>query len=160
VNLEQGLTEFPDRSVDVFVSTSSIEHLTPDAQKTVFAEMQRVLRPGGVFCGTISYITRLTDDTVELLQRDPAFEQSGSSVFGSFDARACLEAAPLLRPAFPPASWARFPGFDGFDEEALLRDDTLIADFVGSYGNVRLLPEIDALRLAWYEMGLFLRKDA
>jgi SAM-dependent methyltransferase len=159
VNLEDGLTGFPDCSVNVFVSASSIEHLTTSAQKKIFAEMERVLTPGGVFCGTVSYITRLSDDTIRLLQGDPAFERTGSSVHAAFNAKECLDSACRLQPAFPPASWAQFPGFDGFDEAALLADETLISDFVRSYGTVRLLPEIDALRLAWYEMGLFLRKD-
>jgi hypothetical protein len=106
----------------------------------------------------VSYITRLTDDVVRLLQSDPAFERIGSSVHARFDARACLECAPALRPPFEPLSWSHFPGFPGFDERMLLTSDALISQFVGSYGTIRVLQEVDALKLSWYEMGLFLRK--
>jgi SAM-dependent methyltransferase len=159
VNLEEGLRAFADNSIDVVVSTSSIEHLTAAGQWRTFAEIQRVLKSGGIFCGTVSYITRLTDDVIRLLQRDPAFEQTGSCVHARFDARACLERAPALRPPFEPLSWSHFPGFAGFDEQMLLASDALISQFVGSYGTIRVLPEVDALKLSWYEMGLFLRKD-
>ena len=160
LNLEDGLRGFRDEAVDVFVSASSIEHLTAAAQQNLFSEIARVLKPGGVFVGTVSYITRLDDNVIQLLQRDPMFERTGSCVHCAFNARKCLERAGQLRPVFRPLSWMQFPGFDGFDEATLLHNDALISDFVASYGPVRLLPEIDALRLAWYEMGLFLRKDA
>jgi SAM-dependent methyltransferase len=160
LNLEEGLQPFADNSIDVVVSASSIEHLTAAGQRRTFAEIQRVLKPAGVFCGTISYITRLSADVIRLIQSDPIFEQTGSSVQARFDANACLESAPALRPPFAPSSWSHFPGFAGFDEEVLLGSETLISQFVGSYDSVRVLPEIDALKLLWYEMGLFLRKDA
>jgi SAM-dependent methyltransferase len=159
LNLEDGLSTFADNSIDVCVSASSIEHLSALGQQRTFLEIQRVLKPGGVFCGTVSYITRLNDDVVRLLERDPVLEETGSGVHARFDARACLEAAPALHPPFPPFSWSHFPGFEGFDEEMLLACDGLISQVVGSYGTLRVLPEIDALRLSWYEMGLFLRKD-
>jgi SAM-dependent methyltransferase len=159
MNLEEGLSTIADNSIDVVVSASSIEHLTAAGQRKTFAEIQRVLKPAGVFCGTVSYVTRLTDEVIGLIERDPIFEQTGSSVHARFDARACLEAAPALRPPFAPLAWSHFPGFAGFDEEMLLGSETLISQFVGSYDTVRVLPEIDALKLSWYEMGLFLRKD-
>lgn len=160
IDLEEGLRGFTDRSVDLFVSASAIEHLTARGQQRVFAEMERVLKPGGIFCGTVSYITRLDADVIRLLTSDPAFARTGSSVPARFDARECLAGLRRLRPPFAPLAWSDFPTFDGFDEATLLGNDALISDFVGSYGAVRLMPEIDALRLCWYEMGLFLRKDA
>jgi hypothetical protein len=39
-----------------------------------------------------------------------------------------------------------------------MTNDALICGIVGSYGTVRCRPEVDALKLAWYEVGLFLRK--
>lgn len=159
VDLEEGLAGLTNNSVDVCVTASSIEHLTARGQQNVFAAIERVLKPGGLFCGTVSYITRLDADMIRLISSDPVFAQTGSSVHARFDARACLAGVKRLRPPFAPPSWSQFPGFDGFDEGALLGNDALIADFVGSYGTVRVLPEIDALRLCWYEMGLFLRKD-
>lgn len=159
VDLEEGLATISDNSIDVVVSASSIEHLTAAGQRRIFAEIQRVLKPGGIFCGTISYITRLSDDVIALIRCDPTFEQTGSSVHARFDAKACLESAPGLRPPFAPLSWSHFPGFPGFDESRLFGNESLISQLVGSYGAVRVRPEIDALRLSWYEMGLFLRKD-
>jgi SAM-dependent methyltransferase len=159
VDLEQGLAGLPDNSVDVFVSASSIEHLTARGQQNVFAGIERVLKPGGVFCGTISYVTGLEVDVIRLLNSDPVFANTGSSIYARFDARECLAGAKRLRPPYPPPAWSMFPSFDGFDEHVLLTNDALIADFIGSYATVRCLPEIDALRLRWYEMGLFLRKD-
>lgn len=159
IDLEEGLQGLTDGSIDVVVSASSIEHLTAAGQRRTFSEVQRVLKPGGIFCGTVSYITRLSDDVIRLLQSDPVFDRTGSSVQARFDARACLERAPALRPPFPPFSWSDFPGFDGFDEAKLLGNLSLVSQCVGSYGSIRVLPEIDALKLSWYEMGLFLRRD-
>jgi SAM-dependent methyltransferase len=160
IDLEQGLRGISDNSIDVFVTASSIEHLTVAGQHRLFAEVERTLVPNGVFCGTISYITRLTPDVLQLLQSDPAFEQIGSSVRSAFDLHACLQSAPRLRPEFPPLDWSRFPGFPGFDESWLLKNDALVAGQVGSYGDVKCLPEVDALQLRWFELALFLRKAA
>jgi SAM-dependent methyltransferase len=160
VDLEEGLRGLTDSSVDVCVTASSIEHLTARGQQNVFAAIERVLKPGGLFCGTVSYITRLAPDVIRLLGSDPVLSRTGSSVHARFDARECLAGVRLLRPPYPPPAWSHFPAFDGFDERMLLGNDALIADFVGSYATVRVLPEIDALKLSWYEMGLFLRKDA
>jgi len=158
VNLEEGLPGFGDASVDIFVTASSIEHLTAAGQRRLFAEVERVLKPSGVFCGSISYITRVTDEVIRLVQSDPAFEQLGSSLHVRLDIKACLEAAPTLRPPFAPVSWSDFPGYEGFDDALLIANDALVSGVVGSYGTVRCRPEIDALRLAWYELGVFLRK--
>jgi SAM-dependent methyltransferase len=160
VDLEDGLNGFADNSVDVFVSASSIEHLTAVGQSNVFAAIERVLKPGGVFCGTVSYITRLDPQVIQLINSDPVFEQTGSSIHVRFDANACLSSLKRLRPHYAPPAWSQFPMFDGFDESVLLGSDAFISDFIGSYGTVKVLPEIDALRLRWYEMGLFLHKDA
>jgi SAM-dependent methyltransferase len=159
IDLEEGLGALTDNSVDVCVTASSIEHLTARGQENVFAAVERVLKPGGVFCGTVSYITRLDPDVLRLLNSDPVLARTGSSVHARFDARACLAGVRRLRLPYPPPAWSHFPAFDGFDECMLLGNDALIADFVRSYGTIRVLPEIDALRLCWYEMGLFLRKD-
>jgi SAM-dependent methyltransferase len=159
-DLERGVTGFSDDSVDVFVSASAIEHLTAGAQRRLFADVQRILKPGGVFCGTVSFIAGLTPETLALIQSDPLFEQTGSAVHAAFDLRACLAAAPLLRPPYPPLTWSQFPYFDGFDESDLIGSDAIIVNYVGSYGAMRFRPEVDALRLRWAELGLFLRKQA
>jgi SAM-dependent methyltransferase len=158
IDLEQGLPGLASDSVDVFVTASSIEHLTADGQRRLFAEVERTLKPGGIFCGTISYITRLSEDVLRILRSDPVFEQTGSSAGGRVSINACLSGAPRLRPPFPPISWSQFPGYEGFDETRLMTNDALICGIVGSYGTVRCRPEVDALKLAWYEVGLFLRK--
>lgn len=160
VDLERGLDAVESNSIDVFVTASSIEHLTASGQQRVYADVERALKPGGIFCGTVSYITRLTPDVLRLLRTDPVFEQTGSNVLARMDFRSCLAAAPRLHPPFDPVSWAQFPGYDGFDEAWLLANPALISNHVGSYGNVRCLPEVDALRLAWYELGFFLCKSA
>ena len=160
MDLEAGFRGIEAQSLDVFVTASSIEHLTASGQRLVFAEVDRALKPGGVFCGTVSYITRLTPDVLRLLQADPVFEQIGSSVLARLDLRACLAAAPHLSAPFAPSCWSQFPGYDGFDEAWLVANSALISNHVGSYGNVRCRPEVDALRLAWYELGFFLRKSA
>lgn len=51
--LYQSMTQLqpiPDRSVDLVYSGQSIEHVTEDDAKSVFAEILRVLRPNGYFC--------------------------------------------------------------------------------------------------------------
>ena len=158
IDLEQGLPDLASDSVDVFVTASSIEHLTADGQRHLFAEVERTLKPGGIFCGTISYITRLSEDVLRILRSDPVFEQTGSSVRSPFDLNACLAVSPHLQPPFAPLSWSQFPGFDGFDESWLMANPALVSGQVGSYGEVRCLPAVDDLRLQWYEVALFLKK--
>jgi len=159
IDLEEGLTGIKDASVDLFVTASSLEHLTANGQRRVFADVERALKPGGVFCGTVSYITRLDSRAIQLIQSDPVFEQIGSMVHARFDLRACLQSAARLQPLFPPPDWSAFPGFDGFDESRLLDSAAFISGQVGSYGQVRCLPEVDALQLKWFEIALFLRKS-
>jgi SAM-dependent methyltransferase len=159
LDLEQGLAGIDDGSIDVIVTASALEHLSAGGQARAFAEAQRVLAPGGVFCGTISYVARLDDRALALIQADPVFEQIGSSFHCRFDARRCLEAAPRLRPPLAPPRWSDFPGYPGFDEEALGADPGLISDRIGSYGEVRVDPEIDRLELRWFELGLYLVKE-
>jgi len=156
LDMEQKLDGLEDHAIDVVVSASAIEHLTAAGQVHIFSEIQRVLSPGGVFCGTVSYITRLTPGNAALIQGDPVFASIGSALFAPFDARRGLENAPLLKPMYEPLDWSLFPGFPGFEERRLLDNGGLVSDTIGSYGNVRVRPEVDALKLKWFELGLFL----
>jgi len=52
---------FPDQSFDVCTSTDVFEHVPDDAR--AFAEIHRVLRPGGKFIFTVPM--QLQDDTIE-----------------------------------------------------------------------------------------------
>lgn len=40
---------FPDRSVDVAVSSLAFHHVSREVQKAAFLEVQRLLQPGGIF---------------------------------------------------------------------------------------------------------------
>ncbi len=66
-DFEDGVYEIPNDSVEIIVSASSIEHLTKLGQELIFSEIQRILMPGGVFCGTISYVTRLDARALALI---------------------------------------------------------------------------------------------
>lgn len=157
-DMEKGLpADFKDNSIDIFISSSAIEHLTSYGQRNLFSEIQRILKHGGCFIGTISYITRLDEDIIKLLQSDPSLNSIGSSVYCAFNAKDCLDDAPNLRLPYPPVYFDLFPGFQGFNEDKLLNNGALICDTVGSYGSVKVKPEIDALKLRWFEMGFFLK---
>jgi SAM-dependent methyltransferase len=57
---------FPDQSFDVCTSTDVFEHVPDDAR--AFAEIHRVLRPGGKFIFTVPL--QLQDDTIERANLD------------------------------------------------------------------------------------------
>jgi len=160
-DMENGLQGiFPDNSIDVFITASTIEHMSAIGQKRIFEEVERALRPGGIFCGTISYFTCLTPAVLELVKSDPVFLQVGSPIYSTFNACECTKDLRSLKVPFPPVSWELFPGFDGFNERKLLDNSALLFNYVGSYGNVKVKPEIDALKMKWFEMGFFLVKDS
>lgn len=48
------LPELPDASINLIVSTSSLEHNRPDQLATVVTELMRVLRPGGMLVATLA----------------------------------------------------------------------------------------------------------
>ena len=156
-NLEKGIP-LPDASVDLVTSASSIEHLSASGQARFMAEAQRILRPGGVVAMTVSYVFGLDERALTLLSSDPALIATGCPISARLDLRRMLEAAPLLASPQAP-DWARFPGFEGFSERALLDDPELLFDRIGSYGDVRCLPETDALNLRWAEIGIYLVKS-
>jgi hypothetical protein len=158
IDLEQGLRGIADESVDVFVTASSVEHLSAAAQQRLFADAQRALKANGVFCGSISYIAGLDARALQLLAIDAGLRTIGSNVYAPFDLSACLAAAPGLAPPFPPVDWSLFPGFGRFEESRLLGNPALVAGRVGSYGTVRCSPELDALQLRWFEVAFFLQK--
>jgi SAM-dependent methyltransferase len=153
----EGGVPLPDECVDVVTSASTIEHLSASGQGRFLADAQRVLRPGGVVVMTVSYIFGLDDRALDILSRDPALAETGCTISARLDLRRMLAGAPgLMCPQEP--LWNLFPGFDGFDEQAILDEEDAILDRVGSYGDVRCLPETDALRLRWAEIGLYLVK--
>jgi SAM-dependent methyltransferase len=94
-DMEAGLGNLADESVDFLVSASALEHLTPEGQKRVFRDIPRVLRPGGYFCGTISYVTGLTEKNLALIAADPAFASIGSCLYAPVNIRDNLMAAAI-----------------------------------------------------------------
>lgn len=147
-----------DASVDLVTSASSVEHLSANGQLQFMSESQRLLRPGGVLVMTVSCVFGLHDRALEILSRDPALAGSGCGIRTRLDVRSLLEAGPKLRCPVEP-QWSRFPGFEGFSEGAILGDPEIIFDRIGSYGDVRCLPETDALGLRWAEIGMYLVKQ-
>jgi len=146
---------FPDGSVDVVTSVSSIEHLSASGQLLFMSEAQRLLKRKGHLIMTLSYVCGLTPDVVALIARDPVFEATGCSLKAKVNLRQMFDRAPLLADGVH-ADY--FPGFAGFSDEWLLSQPDIIFDYVGSYGNVRCLPEVDALRLPWAEIAIHLTK--
>lgn len=157
-DLEKGLP-LPDETADIVTSASSIEHLSQAGQVRFLAEAQRVLRPGGVVVMTVSYIFGLNDRALRILSRDSALIKTGCTISARLDLRAMLVGASQLACPEEPR-WDHFPGFRGFDEQAILDSADVIFDRVGSYADVRCLPETDALGLRWAEIGLYLVKRA
>jgi SAM-dependent methyltransferase len=155
-DLEKGIP-LPDESVDLVTSASSIEHLSASGQTTFMAEAERVLRPGGRVVMTVSHVFGLNEHTLRVLAADPVLAETGCPLTAPLNLRRLLQAAPGLRcPGRPRLD--RFPGYEGFFEDAILGDDEVIFDRVGSYADVRCRPETDALGLRWAEIGLYLVK--
>jgi len=155
-DMEKGLSVLTDASVDIIVSASALEHLSVEGQREVFREIARVLKPHGYFCGTVSYITRLTDHVIALIKADPVFRDLGCDIFGAVDVRDNLVCAGIR--SLDGIDPSRFPGFSDFSESTLLEDETLLYDVTGSYGDVRCTKEVDALRLKNFECGIFFQK--
>ena len=146
---------FRDEFVDLITTVSSIEHLSAAGQLLFMSEAERILKPNGRLIMTLSYICSLTPDTLALIARDPVFEATGCSLKAKVNLKQMFDRAPLLADGIRADC---FPGFAGFSEEWLLHQPDIIFDYVGSYGNVRCLPEVDALRLPWAEIALHLTK--
>jgi len=155
-NLEKGIP-MPDESVDLVTSASSVEHLSANGQSLFMSEAQRLLRPGGLVIMTVSYTLGLDDRALGILSRDPALARTGCTINARLDLRRMLEAAPNLHCPEEP-EWSSFPGFQGFSEGAILDNPGIIFDRVGSYGDVRCMPETDALALPWAEIGMYMVK--
>ena len=147
----------PDGSVDLVTSASSIEHLSGAGQVHFMAEAHRLLRPGGIVVMTVSYVLGLDERALAIVSRDPALLRIGCTISARLDLRAMLAAAPSLACPRPPR-WERFPGFEGFLEQALLHDRSVILDRIGGSRDARCLPETDALNLRWAEIGIYLVK--
>lgn len=154
-DMSRKITALPDASIDVVVTASAIEHMLQNGQINVFAEINRVLKPGGFLCGTISYVTNLTPENIAILRQEPMAEITGSPQGDPIDLATLLAAAPKL---LLPDSLENFPGYKNFSESTLLADQNLTYDIAGSYSDVKCRPETDALRLKWYELALLLRK--
>jgi len=155
-DLEKGIP-LPDESADLVTSASSIEHLSQAGQLLFMTEAERVLRRGGIMVMTVSYIFKLTPEALRLLSSDPALVGTGCTISTRLNLQKMLAAAPRLACPSPP-DWRMFPGFEGFSEDSVSGDPDIILDKIGSYGDVRCLPETDALRLRWAEIGLYLVK--
>ena len=107
---------------------------------------------------TVSYVFGLDDGAVAILMRDPALVDRGCGISARLDLRKMLEAAPRLE-CPGRVRWDLFPGFEGFREEIIRQDSDVIFDDLVSFGNVRCLPETDAMALKWAEIGIFLKKN-
>ena len=156
IDFEKGMSAVADNSIDIFVSSSAIEHLSAEGQKTIFREITRTLKPGGYFIGTISYICGLTAEVLDILAEDPAFESIGSPVKAVFDFNAVSSTLHYIAEDIDQKT---LPGANGFLEEALYADKSLLWNHIGSYGDCVCKKETDELNLRFYELGIVLQKE-
>jgi SAM-dependent methyltransferase len=156
-NLEKGVP-LPNESVDIITSASSIEHLSGDGQILFMQEAQRLLKPNGILVMSVSYVFGLDAHALSILARDPALVNRGCGISARLNLRSMLEAAPRLQ-CQEPVLWELFPGFDGFSEQAVQGNPDIIFDDLVSFGDVRCLPETDAMALRWAEIGIYLVKS-
>ena len=105
---------------------------------------------------TLSYVFGLVPEVLSVLAKDPIFDQIGSPLKSPIDMNQMLRAAPRLSTDYECRDV--LPGFEDFCEEKMLDRPGLLLDRVGSYGDVRCLPETDALGLRWAELGIHLIK--
>ena len=155
-DLERGIP-LDDGCVDLITSVSSIEHLSEAGQLLFFREAARVLRPGGRVIMTVSYIFDLDEAALQALARNSALGDAGFSIQARLNLRRMLESAPNLAPPNIP-NWQRFPGFDGFREDAILSDENIIFDRLFSGEPGPAAAQVNALGKRWAEIGIYLVK--
>jgi SAM-dependent methyltransferase len=86
-DIEQPL-EFPDASFDVVVAGELLEHLREPG--ALVSEVQRVLRPGGRFVGSVPNAFRLRNRLVFLVGRPPEDDPTHLHLFSPADVRTLL----------------------------------------------------------------------
>lgn len=74
---------FPDDQFDAVIMSEVIEHLDPDVRDKTLDEVNRVLRPGGRFMGTVPARERLEDNSVVCPNCEQRFHRWGHQA--SFD---------------------------------------------------------------------------
>jgi SAM-dependent methyltransferase len=156
-DLEVGIP-MPDSSVDLVTSVSSIEHLSASGQILFLREAQRVLRPGGIVAMTVSYNFALNEQILSVLSTNAILKREGFTISTELNLRKMLEAAPGLKPPIPP-DWSKFPGFEGFAEEAILNNRDMILDTIHADPAMPSAAEINSLNVRWAEIGIFLTKE-
>jgi hypothetical protein len=82
---------------------------------------------------------------------------AGFRICARLNLRKMLESAPELAPPVVPL-WERFPGFDGFTEQAILADPDVIFDRIYSGEDDPAAAEVNALDKHWAEIGVYLIK--
>ena len=147
----------PDASVDLVVSTSVLEHLSPKGRLLQAREIERVLRPGGKAFITVSYLFDLDDHAIEVLSREPWLIEHGNTISSRLDLAAMLEQAAALR-LLGECERFMFPGFVGFDEQRVLEIPGLLTHSIADSDWATFTPETNALGIKWAEVGVALEK--
>jgi SAM-dependent methyltransferase len=156
-DLEKGIP-LDDGCADVMTSVSSIEHLSEAGQLLFFREAARVLRPGGRVIVTVSYLFDLDEASLQALAHNSVLASAGFAIQARLNLRRMLESAPNLVPPLAP-QWNRFPGFDGFREDAILCDTNIIFDRLFSGEPGPAAAQVNALGKRWAEIGIYLVKQ-
>lgn len=142
---------YPDASVDVILSESSLEHLPYLDRLACIVEAYRVLKPSGRLCITLGFPIGFQNDpeTVQLLKTHPLFTSRWCAIYLPIDIKRILDEIGVSQACYHARS---FPGYDGYDETLLTQDPNLIFDCFKDHAAV---PDLARLRsVAIIEIGL------
>jgi SAM-dependent methyltransferase len=145
----------PPASVDVAISISVLEHVPPGKRAEVLREVARLLKPGGKALLSIGLPMQVTPEAEALLKTLPFFVDRGCAVYMPIDLREIVSASPDLVLAEAMVGMP-LPGYEGFDEEALLRDPGICVEEWHTYKELREYPPL--LRIRHCEIGVVLQR--
>jgi SAM-dependent methyltransferase len=153
---------FEDESFDVILSESSLEHLPFNGRLYAFQEAIRCLRPGGRMALSIGLPLGFGNDpeTISAFETEEFFSQRHCCVYFPIDIRKIIDQyikSYTTGTLLYPYNHSAFPGFDGYNEEQILRDPNILFDRYADHGDV---PDVAKLRsVSVVEIGLFFYKS-
>jgi SAM-dependent methyltransferase len=148
----------PSESVDIVISASAFQFLTPAGRRLQMAEIQRVLRPGGIALLTMVWLFPLTPGALLTLANEPFMEQRKIRFFGAPDIADMLKHGGNLRVDgdFVPTN---FPGFEDFSLQTIPDDPQLLVTGLTDFDPSAFRPETVALGIQRLAMGMRLKKE-
>jgi SAM-dependent methyltransferase len=144
-----------DESIDVVLSVSVLEHLTPPARENAIWEIQRILRPGGKALVSIGSFLHVSDVAQRKMRELPYFTNRGCAVYFPIDIKAFVQSASGLH-LTSDEDLEYLPGFEAYDMDALANEPGLCFERFSDYEELQSDPHLR--QVIAYEIGLQFHK--